>query len=366
MSPVKDKVPGNQPNIKSSEKPPTVSRSSIGYSHEPYSRLENSRELLLSQGSLNTLDVQGRNHLDSSRNYSSQPDSSTRPFSSQPDSTTRPFSFQPDSSTRPFTSQPESSNRPFSSKPEASNRPFSSQPEASNRSFSSHSSDPLRTYSSYGPEPNHRTQYSHNSYSQDLDNRENRGVDFQDYTPRCSRHAAALRLTDTKIQELGSREDTVEVPMVNLNHFNSMPTLRSFTDSLDKVPPPYPPPPPVHYRSNGKLGNNDAQCSTTGLYGMSGFANSFTNIHNTSYGGFANKSQYLRQTQEELEMHTCQERFGERASDEQYSSNPTSPSIYQTKHRHHRTSHRKLSVSSIDLEKNVSALFHRDTLIARL
>ncbi len=25
-----------------------------------------------------------------------------------------------------------------------------------------------------------------------------------------------------------------------------------------------------------------------------------------SYGGFANKSQYLRQTQEELEMHTCQ------------------------------------------------------------
>ena len=124
------------------------------------------RELLLSQGSLNTLDVQGRNHLDSSRNYSSQPDSSTRPFSSQPDSSTRPFSFQPDSSTRPFTSQPESSNRPFSSQPEASNRPFSSQPEASNRSFSSHSSDPLRTYSSYGPEPNHRTQYSHNSYSQ--------------------------------------------------------------------------------------------------------------------------------------------------------------------------------------------------------
>ena len=104
------------------------------------------RELLLSQGSLNTLDVivQGRNHLDSSRNYSSQPDSSSRPFSSQPDP-----------STRPFTSQSESSNRPFSS-----------QPEASNRSFSSHSSDPLRTYSSYGPEPNQRTQYSQNSYSQ--------------------------------------------------------------------------------------------------------------------------------------------------------------------------------------------------------
>ena len=93
------------------------------------------RELLLSQGSLNTLDVivQGRNHLDSSRNYSSQPDPSTRPFTSQS---------------------------------ESSNRPFSSQPEASNRSFSSHSSDPLRTYSSYGPEPNQRTQYSQNSYSQ--------------------------------------------------------------------------------------------------------------------------------------------------------------------------------------------------------
>jgi len=217
-------------------------------------------------------------------------------------------------------------------------------------------------------------------------------------TPRCSRHSAT-RMVDNyssthhllKQETYGSKE---ELAMVNLNHFPSAGELRDTAvgyNSVEKLLPPYPCPPVPHRTSNGVAGGvfENAAPLHARLDNPHSYSYSYSNISDMQAGPDSrHDSTHLSQA------HCCPSVSG---NHHVHPSLPThhiatlrrnNTAVHGSLHGDHRLCseryhvlppltdryhapppprpfHRVSSRESLE-DREVSAMFHRDTLLARL
>jgi len=209
-------------------------------------------------------------------------------------------------------------------------------------------------------------------------------------TPRCSRHSTS-RLIDnystSSTHELLKQGEAYsskeELAMVNLNHFPSAGELRDSSagyTSIERLLPPYPcPPAPPHRKPNGVTGGGfDISSSVHArLDNPHSYSYSFSNISDMQPGKVC---QDRLDTTQLAHVHCC-------------SSQKGSHRVHQNLPTHHiatlrrnntgvqhgdprlcgdryqasppRPFHRQASRESLS-DREVSAMFHRDTLLARL
>jgi len=215
-------------------------------------------------------------------------------------------------------------------------------------------------------------------------------------TPRCSRHSSS-RLIDnystSSTHELLKQGETYsskeELAMVNLNHFPSAGELRDSSagyNSVERLLPPYPcPPAPPHRKSNGVTGGGfDISSSVHArLDNPHSYSYSFSNISDMQPG---KSSQDRLDTTQLAHAHCCSSQAGSHRVHQNLPTHHIATLRRNNTAAHHgdhrlcgeryhgeryqappppRPFHRQASRESLS-DREVSAMFHRDTLLARL